>query len=201
VIVSEIFEYGLVDTTPYLKRVTKINGEEILNIDHLYRTIQSLTKQGAQKALLEITENVQLPVDLAHAPALDKEIQEKYGILYMRTPGEFTNSSHGGAGPAICAEAPLISPPATGGIRRSPAGREKGEEGRRNAVPESLEPFVRRTHVTQAGVAALIATGILPVIVTPDLILQGNGGQDACRYQIAGTASAGAGFCDRILLY
>ena len=90
VIVSEIFpEYGLVDTTPYLKRVTKINGEEILNIDHLYRTIQSLTKQGAQKALLEITENVQLPVDLAHAPALDKEIQEKYGILYMRTPGEF----------------------------------------------------------------------------------------------------------------
>jgi S1-C subfamily serine protease len=90
VIVSEIFpEYGLVDTTPYLKRVTMINGEEILNIDHLYRTIQSLTKQGAQKALLEITENVQLPVDLAHAPALDKEIQEKYGILYMRTPGEF----------------------------------------------------------------------------------------------------------------
>jgi hypothetical protein len=90
VIVSEIFpEYGLVDTTPYLKRVTKINGEEILNIGHLYHTIQSLTKQGAQKALLQITENVQLPVDLAHAPALDKEIQEKYGILYMRTPGEF----------------------------------------------------------------------------------------------------------------
>ena len=90
-IISEIFpEYGLVDTTPYLKRVTKINGEEILNIDHLYHTIQSLTKQGVQKALLDISEDVQLPVDLAHAATLDKEIQERYGILYMKTPGEFS---------------------------------------------------------------------------------------------------------------
>jgi hypothetical protein len=90
VIISEIFpEYGLVDTSGYVKRVTKINGEEILNIDHLYNTIQSLAKQRKKKALLEITENVQLPVDLEHASALDKEIQEKYGILYMKTPGEF----------------------------------------------------------------------------------------------------------------
>lgn len=90
VIISEIFpEYGLVDTTPYLKRVTKINGEEILNIDHLYHTIQSLTQKGVQKALLDIEENVQLPVDLTHAATLDKEIQERYGILYMKTPGEF----------------------------------------------------------------------------------------------------------------
>jgi S1-C subfamily serine protease len=91
VIISEVFpEYGLVDSTPYLKRVTKINGEDILNIEHLYQTIQSLAKRGAQKALLEVNDNIQLPVDLAHAPVLDKEIQEKYGILYMKTPGEFS---------------------------------------------------------------------------------------------------------------
>jgi S1-C subfamily serine protease len=91
VIISEVFpEYGLVDSTPYLKRVTKINGEEILNIDHLYQAIQSLVKRGAQKALLEVNDHIQLPVDLAHAAVRDKEIQEKYGILYMKTPGEFS---------------------------------------------------------------------------------------------------------------
>ncbi|MBI4965267.1 MAG: trypsin-like peptidase domain-containing protein [Desulfomonile tiedjei] len=91
VIVSEIFpEYGLVDTAPFLKRVEKVDGEDVLNIAHLYSAIQSAAKQGKKRLLLQIRTDVQLPVDLEKAAELDRQIQEKYGILYMKTPGDFT---------------------------------------------------------------------------------------------------------------
>jgi S1-C subfamily serine protease len=90
VIISEIFpEYGLVETSPYLRRVEKINDTEVLNIEHLYETIQDLRKKGEKKALLRLPGNIQLPLDLDKADALDREIKEKYGILYMKTPGGF----------------------------------------------------------------------------------------------------------------
>ena len=90
VIISEIFpEYGLVDNTPYLERVKKIDGEEIRNIEHLYDKIQSLVKDGKKKALLELHQDIVLPLDLTRADSLDKEIQNKYGILYMKTPTGF----------------------------------------------------------------------------------------------------------------
>jgi S1-C subfamily serine protease len=90
VIISEIFpEYGLLDSGPYLKRVEKIAGQEILNIEHLYNAILSLSEQGKKKALLELSDNLQLPLDIENAATLDKEIQQKYGIHYMKTPGGF----------------------------------------------------------------------------------------------------------------
>lgn len=90
VIISEIFpEYGLVETSLYLSRVEKINGEEVLNIEHLYDTIQALKKKGMKKALLQLPGNIQLPLDLEKADELDREIKKKYGILYMRTAGGF----------------------------------------------------------------------------------------------------------------
>ncbi len=90
VIISEIFpEYGLVDNTPYLERVKKIDGEEIRNIEHLYNKIQSLIKDGKKKALLELHQDLVLPLDLTRADSLDKEIKNKYGILYMKTPTGF----------------------------------------------------------------------------------------------------------------
>jgi S1-C subfamily serine protease len=90
VIISEIFpEYGLTDTSNYLKRVEKIDGRDILNVEDLYDSIQSAMKQGKKKALVQIAQNVQLPLDLENAEALDKSIQKKYGILYMKTPGGF----------------------------------------------------------------------------------------------------------------
>jgi S1-C subfamily serine protease len=90
VIISEIFpEYGLVDNTPYLERVKKIDGEEIRNIEHLYDKIQSLIKNGKKKALLELHQDIVLPLDLTRADSLDKEIQNNYGILYMKTPTGF----------------------------------------------------------------------------------------------------------------
>ena len=50
VIISEIFpEYGLAETSVYLRRVEKINDEEVLNIGHLYDTIQTLKKKGKKK--------------------------------------------------------------------------------------------------------------------------------------------------------
>jgi hypothetical protein len=70
--------------------VEKINGEEVLNIAHLYETIQSLKKMGKKKALLALPENVQLPLDLEEADELDREIKKRYGILYMKTPGGFS---------------------------------------------------------------------------------------------------------------
>ena len=91
VIISEIFpEYGLVDNTPYLEKVRKIDGEEVRNIEHLYNKIQSLVKEGKKKAVLELHRDILLPLDLTRADALDREIQKKYGILYMKTPDGFT---------------------------------------------------------------------------------------------------------------
>ncbi len=91
VIVSEIFpEYGLVDTAPFLKRVEKIDGEEVLNIAHLYDTLQAAAKQGKKRVLLQIHRDIQLPVDMEKSAELDRVVQEKYGILYMKTPGEFS---------------------------------------------------------------------------------------------------------------
>jgi hypothetical protein len=90
VIISEIFpEYGLVETSPYLRRVEKINDTEVLNIEHLYDAIQDLKKKGKKKALLRLPGNIQLPLDLEKANELDREIKQKYGILYMKTPGGF----------------------------------------------------------------------------------------------------------------
>ncbi len=90
VIISEIFpEYGLVEISPYLKRVEKINGEEVLNIEHFFDAIQALKKSGKRKALLELPGNIQLPLDLEKAEELDREIKRKYGILYMQTAGGF----------------------------------------------------------------------------------------------------------------
>jgi hypothetical protein len=90
VIISEIFpEYGLVETSPYLRRVEKINDEKVLNIEHLFDIIQTLKKKGKKKALLELPGNIQLPLDLENADGLDREIKGKYGILYMKTAGGF----------------------------------------------------------------------------------------------------------------
>ncbi len=90
VIISEIFpEYGLVDTSSYLQRVEEINGEKILNIRHLFEKIHDLARQGEKTALLKLHTKLQLPLDLTRAQALDKEIQTKYGILYMKTEGGF----------------------------------------------------------------------------------------------------------------
>jgi S1-C subfamily serine protease len=91
VIISEIFpEYGLVDTSSYLERVEKINGKPILNLEDLYDTIQSLTKKGDKKALLELSKEARLSLDLVGANELDRQVQTKYGILYMKTPGGFS---------------------------------------------------------------------------------------------------------------
>ena len=90
VIISEIFpEYGLVESSTYLKRVEKINGVEVLNIKRLFDTIQNLKREGKRKALLELPGNIQLPLDLEKAEELDREIKRKYGILYMKTAGGF----------------------------------------------------------------------------------------------------------------
>jgi S1-C subfamily serine protease len=90
VIISEIFpEYELVNTSPFLKRVVKIDGEEILNIQHLFDTVESLRKNGVRKVLLELSGNIRLPLDLEQADELNREIKRKYGILYMKTPGGF----------------------------------------------------------------------------------------------------------------
>jgi signal recognition particle GTPase len=74
----------------YLRRVEKINDEEVLNIAHLYDTIQKLKKKGEKKVLLQLPGNIQLPLDLKNADALDREIKKKYGILYMKTAGGFS---------------------------------------------------------------------------------------------------------------
>lgn len=91
VIISEIFpEYGLVDSSPFLKRVEKIDGRKVLNVEDLYNAIKSLASQGRKKILLEIAGHLQLPLDLEKAPQLDAGIQHKYGILYMKTAGGFS---------------------------------------------------------------------------------------------------------------
>ncbi|UCG11414.1 MAG: trypsin-like peptidase domain-containing protein [Deltaproteobacteria bacterium] len=91
VVVAEIFpEYGLVDTKPYLDRVERINGEEVLNIEHLYTLIQAYRRKGKKEVLLELPRNIQLPLDLEQAEELDREIKQEYGILYMKSPGGFS---------------------------------------------------------------------------------------------------------------
>jgi hypothetical protein len=91
VIISEIFpEYGLVETTQYAQRVEKIDGETVLNIAHLYDRIEAARNAGKKNVLLHIHGDVQLPLDLEKSAELDKRIEEKYGILYMKTPGGFT---------------------------------------------------------------------------------------------------------------
>ena len=90
VIISEIFpEYGLVNTSSYLRRVQKINGKKVLNLPHLYDTIRSLQQEGKKKILLELARSAQLPLDLERAASVDEVIRKKYGILYMKTPGGF----------------------------------------------------------------------------------------------------------------
>jgi len=92
IIISEIFpEYGLVNTVPFLKRIEKINGEEVLNISDLYQKLQTLKEQGKKKAILETAGHILLPLDIDSADKLDAGIKEKYGILYMKTPGDFQN--------------------------------------------------------------------------------------------------------------
>lgn len=92
VIISEMFpEYGLVDSSGFLKRVNKINDEDVLNLQGLYETIQSLKARGEKKAILRVGEHTRLPLDLEHAEDLDARIKEKYGILYMKTPDGFRN--------------------------------------------------------------------------------------------------------------
>ena len=89
VIISEIFpEYGLVETLPFLKRVEKVDGKPVLNIEQLYHTIHSLKEKGAKKLMLEISGRIRLPLDL-EAAQLDAQIKKKYGILYMKSPDGF----------------------------------------------------------------------------------------------------------------
>jgi S1-C subfamily serine protease len=92
VVVMEIFpEYRLTETGSYLtKRVEKIDGQDVLNLQHLFNTLQSLKTKGAKKALVAISHNVQLPIDLETVEELDNTIREKYGILHMQTPGGFS---------------------------------------------------------------------------------------------------------------
>ena len=90
VIISEIFpEYGLVKTSRYRKRVETVDGKEVLNIEHLFNTLQKLKKNGKKKVLLGLDHKLELPLDLAQADELDRVIKGKYGILYMRSPGGF----------------------------------------------------------------------------------------------------------------
>jgi len=90
VIISEIFpEYGLVETNQYTQRVEKIDGEKVLNIEQLYNRIDAARRAGKKSVLLEIHGKLQLPLDLEKSDELDKRIQEKYGILYMKTSGGF----------------------------------------------------------------------------------------------------------------
>jgi S1-C subfamily serine protease len=90
VIVSEIFpEYGLVKTRPYLKRVEKIDDEDVLNIKQLFDRIRELKAKGKKRAMLIVSGNVRLPLDIEKADNLDSMVKAKYGILYMKTPGGF----------------------------------------------------------------------------------------------------------------
>ena len=90
VIISEIFpEYGLVKTARFRRRVEKVDGKEVLNIEHVFNTLQKLKKDGKKKVLLELEHKLELPLDLAQADELDRVIKRKYGILYMKSPGGF----------------------------------------------------------------------------------------------------------------
>ncbi len=92
VIISEIFpEYGLSESANYLRRVKKINGQRVLNVEGLHKAIMEYKEQGKSRVLLELEGHLVLPLDLQNASTLDLEIQQKYGILYLSTPGGFHN--------------------------------------------------------------------------------------------------------------
>ncbi|MGA8833840.1 MAG: trypsin-like peptidase domain-containing protein, partial [Desulfomonilaceae bacterium] len=92
VIISEIFpDYGLVDSASFLNRVMKVGDVDVVNIQQLYDTIQGLVAKGEKRVLLKIWPNMTFPIDLTTAAELDGNIKEKYGILYMKTPGGFKN--------------------------------------------------------------------------------------------------------------
>lgn len=92
VIISEIFpEYGLTESAAYLRRVKKINGQGVLNVEALHNAIIEYKRQGRSRALLELEGHLVLPLDLQNASTLDLEIQQKYGILHLSTPGSFHN--------------------------------------------------------------------------------------------------------------
>jgi S1-C subfamily serine protease len=91
VLISEIFpEYGLVDPASYLDRVVKVDGDDVLNIEHLYHKLKEMKEQGKKRALLEIKHDLRIPLDLENSDKIDQEIRDRYGILYMKTPGGFT---------------------------------------------------------------------------------------------------------------
>ncbi|MDQ1240342.1 MAG: hypothetical protein QG577_2528, partial [Thermodesulfobacteriota bacterium] len=91
VIISEIFpEYGLTESSSYLKRVMKIDGTDILNAEMLYQKILEYQLQGISNALLELEGHELLPLDIVNSSKLDSDIQHKYGILHMKTPDGFT---------------------------------------------------------------------------------------------------------------
>ncbi|MGB9616784.1 MAG: trypsin-like peptidase domain-containing protein [Desulfomonilaceae bacterium] len=92
VIISEVFpEYGLSESAAYLRRVEKINETRVLNAKSLYTELIEHKKRGESRALLTLEGHLVLPLDLQNASTLDAEIQHKYGILYMMTPGGLHN--------------------------------------------------------------------------------------------------------------
>ena len=62
----EIFpEYKLTDAGSYLtKRVEKVDGQEVLNLEYLYNAFQASKAKGSNEALVAISHNVQLPINL-----------------------------------------------------------------------------------------------------------------------------------------
>lgn len=92
VIILEIFpEYGLIHRESHLaKRIKKVSGEEILNIRDLIDSIQVMKKSGKRTVLLEMSDNTLLALDLERADAIDRQLMEKYGILHLKTPNDFS---------------------------------------------------------------------------------------------------------------
>ena len=89
-IITEIFpDYGLLDGEDLHIRVKTIDGKEVLNLQNLWDIIQTFEEQGKKKALLGLSSHHQLPLDLEGAAEVDAKLKEKYGILYMKTPGGF----------------------------------------------------------------------------------------------------------------
>jgi hypothetical protein len=90
VIISEIFpDYGLIDSTGFMNRVMRVGDQGVVNIQQLYETFEDLKSKGQKRVLLKIWPDLTLPIDLSGAVELDAHIKEKYGILYMKTPGGF----------------------------------------------------------------------------------------------------------------
>ena len=92
VIISEIFpDYGLIDSTGFMNRVMRVGDQGVINIQQLYETFEDLKAKGQKRVLLKIWPDLTLPIDLSGARELDAHIKEKYGILYMKTPGGFNH--------------------------------------------------------------------------------------------------------------